>query len=181
LPHDLIEAFKATLEEVTRADLLLHVVDVSSPLAEMQFRSVLEVLDALGSKDKPTLTVLNKIDLLKPSEGAHESLKVRWPEAVAVSALQGTGFEELSRRVVGYFAEGWVRIELKLSFAAARLKHRLYEEGKVLSQKSEEGHEVLVANVPWPLVGILEKELDRMGDQDTELLISQAQEPGLCA
>ena len=97
LPHQLVEAFKATLEETVNADLILHVADASVPEEELEemMRAVDEVLDEIGAGDKPSLLVLNKVDELDDDE------RRRWPprhrDAVLVSALTGEGIEELRR------------------------------------------------------------------------------------
>ena len=94
LPHQLVESFKATLEEVVEADLLLHVVDVSSELAADQIASVNEVLEEIAAYDKPTLMVFNKTDQLFECDGKPHWLK-EFPHAVSVSAKTGKGLEEL--------------------------------------------------------------------------------------
>ena len=94
LPHQLVESFKATLEEVVEADLLLHVVDVSSESAADQIASVNEVLKEIDADDKPTLMVFNKIDQLLECNGKPHWLK-EFPHAVSVSAKTGEGLEEL--------------------------------------------------------------------------------------
>ncbi len=94
LPHHLIEAFKATLEEAEDARLLLHVLDASHPLAEEQAEAVQEVLQMLHLQDKPLLTVLNKIDQLT-DQGRLASLERQLPHVVAVSALRGQGLDRL--------------------------------------------------------------------------------------
>src|SRR5882724_2447696 len=100
LPHGLVEAFKATLEEVVRADLLLHVVDVSHPQAVEQIEAVNTVLDEIGASGKPTLMVFNKIDKLN---GSGNIFLQQHPGAVCVSAKTGDGLpallEELSNQV----------------------------------------------------------------------------------
>src|SRR5881398_2804262 len=88
LPHTLIESFKATLEEVTEADLLLHVVDISHPHAVDQINSVNAVLDEIGARGKPTLMVFNKIDNL-PNRELAEAYTKRFPGSVAISARTG--------------------------------------------------------------------------------------------
>jgi len=93
LPHDLIEAFKATLEEVTAADLILHVVDASHPKAIEQSRAARKVLEEIGVQDKPVITVLNKIDKVAPEVVGQ--LKRHFKESVAISALKREGFSEL--------------------------------------------------------------------------------------
>lgn len=98
LPHHLIEAFKATLEEVVEADLILHLVDVSHPKAREQSDAANHVLDEIGATGKPTITVLNKID--KVSEAiVVENTKARYPDAVAISALKKEGFDILISRI----------------------------------------------------------------------------------
>ena len=95
LPHGLVEAFKATREEVVEADLLLHVVDVSHPLAEEQVQSVDAVLKEIGAEGKPTLMVLNKIDRLNGTLDVLPRFMERYPHAVAVSAVDGHGLSTL--------------------------------------------------------------------------------------
>src|SRR5690242_9307118 len=94
LPHRLVEAFKATLEEVVEADLLLHVVDVSHPQAEDQINAVNSVLEEIGAHGKATLMVLNKVDLLTHVE-LLDRYRQRYPGAVAVSATTGQGLPAL--------------------------------------------------------------------------------------
>jgi len=94
LPHRLVESFKATLEEVVEADLLLHVVDIAHPQAEEQILSVNTVLEEIHAGDKPVLMVLNKIDRVTEREVVQRWL-ARFPKAVAVSAKTGEGFPEL--------------------------------------------------------------------------------------
>ena len=94
LPHGLVEAFKATLEEVTKADLILHLVDVSHPKAIDQSRATYKVLDQIGASDKPIITVLNKIDKVTDPEVV-KKLKAYFTKSVAISALKKEGFAEL--------------------------------------------------------------------------------------
>lgn len=98
LPHHLIEAFKATLEEVTEADLLLHIVDASHPKAVEQSDAVYKVLEEIKAKDKTIVTVLNKIDKV-PEPNVIERLKGHFMDAIAISALKKEGFDELIKRV----------------------------------------------------------------------------------
>jgi len=97
LPTDLVAAFRATLEEVTEADLIVQVLDLSSPAVEEQAATVEEVLADLSAGDKPRVVALNKVDLLGPASRrrAIAALTERYPGAVAISALQQTGFDEL--------------------------------------------------------------------------------------
>jgi GTPase len=97
LPTDLVAAFRATLEEVTEADLIVQVLDVSSPTVLDQAATVEKVLGDLGAADKPRVVVLNKVDLLGPSarRRAIGDVSSRYPDAVAISATKRTGFKEL--------------------------------------------------------------------------------------
>ena len=94
LPHHLIEAFKATLEETQDAEVLLHVLDASHPLALEQAEAVQEVLKLLALRDKPIITVLNKRDQVRDPLGL-SALTPHLPNPVAISALRGEGLEEL--------------------------------------------------------------------------------------
>ena len=97
LPTDLVAAFRATLEEVTEADIIVQVLDASSPAADEQAETVEEVLADLGAADKPRVVALNKVDLLGPSarRRAVGALSARYPGAVAISAMTRTGFPDL--------------------------------------------------------------------------------------
>jgi GTP-binding protein HflX len=117
LPTQLVAAFRATLEELTEATLLLHVVDITHPDAVQQAETVETTLAELELSEKPLLTVLNKADLVVDSDGgsleegleeeALRSLLEPWgPQALVVSAAEGWGLEELRRRVEGALAEG---------------------------------------------------------------------------
>ncbi|MDR1939733.1 MAG: GTPase HflX [Clostridiales bacterium] len=97
LPHELIDAFRSTLEEVKYADLLLHVVDLSSADMPRQYDAVLSVLDSLGAGEKPIITVYNKADLI--CAGADEPQKPRLTDAASISAKTGEGIEPLKRLI----------------------------------------------------------------------------------
>jgi GTP-binding protein HflX len=99
LPHQLVDAFRSTLEEVTRGDLALHVVDASAPDAMGQVTTVHGVLREIGAGDVPELVVINKIDIAPPEWVA--ALQRAYPGAVAVSALTGEGVDELRAAIVG--------------------------------------------------------------------------------
>jgi len=94
-----VEAFKATLEEVVEAGLILHVVDVSHPKAKEQSDAVYKVLEEIGVKDKPIITVLNKIDNIKDA-GIVERAKIQFNTQAAVSALKREGFGTLINSVM---------------------------------------------------------------------------------
>lgn len=98
LPHNLIEAFKATLEEVVEADLLLHLVDATHPKVREQADAVYKVLDQIGARDKTLITIINKIDKAQP--GVVEKLKAIFPGSIAISALKREGFDDLIEKIV---------------------------------------------------------------------------------
>jgi GTPase len=148
LPHQLVEAFKATLEETVLADLILHVVDASASegrrLADMQ--AVDEVLEEIGAGGKPRLLVLNKADLLG-EEQRHE-VEIDHPEAVLVSALEGEGLEALRERIEEAFAETLTEVELLIPYSEGGRLHELHEVAGDL-ERTERADGVLVhAKVP---------------------------------
>jgi GTP-binding protein HflX len=97
LPADLVAAFRATLEEIEESDLIVHVVDAAHPAHRAQMRAVVRQLEELGYGDIPRLLVLNKSDVL--GEDAAAELLAEHEHAVAISALRGTGVDELLRRI----------------------------------------------------------------------------------
>jgi GTP-binding protein HflX len=125
LPHGLVEAFAATLEETIRADLVLHVVDASAPEAERDemLRAVDEVLEEIGAGDRRRLLVLNKADAVSD----REAVRFRHPEAVLVSALTGEGLDELRERVAADFERTLVDVDLLVPFAAGGTLSELHE------------------------------------------------------
>jgi GTP-binding protein HflX len=113
LPHQLVDAFRSTLEEVTRADLALHVVDASTPDALGQITTVHEVLREIGAGQVPELLVLNKTDIASPENVA--ALRRAYPDALQVSALTGAGISELRDALAGRLKELTVRTETTAS------------------------------------------------------------------
>jgi GTP-binding protein HflX len=134
LPHRLVEAFKATLEEVVRADLLLHVVDASHPQASEQIRAVNEVLDEIGAGTKPTLMVFNKTDrVVEP--GVLPRFLEQYPHAVTVSARSGDGFPALLAELGSRLRPVRDFVELELPHDAAGLIAKAHELGQVISRR----------------------------------------------
>ncbi len=129
LPTTLIAAFRATLEEITEADLLLHVVDVTHPNAHAQSKAVFQTLEEIEADHIPVLSALNKIDLLEDSDGARKALE-DFPKAVAISALTGEGIKDLLKAVNKLLFEDYVPISLWLP----------YREGGLISMFHEQGH-----------------------------------------
>jgi len=133
LPHGLVEAFKATLEEVVQADLLLHVVDVSHPQAEEQIAAVNAVLAEIGAGGKPTLMVFNKMDL-PHDQGALNRLQERHPHAVAISAVTGEGVASLLAEVGTQLRPKREFLELRVPHEQSAVIARLHQVGQVISR-----------------------------------------------
>lgn len=155
LPHRLVEAFKATLEEATLADFLIHVLDASSPEVDRLHDTTLEVLEELEALDKPIITVLNKIDrVTDPFELI--ALEKKFPDALHASAVTKLGMEELLRRCSQVLADRVHRQEYRIPQNRADLVSLLHREAKVLATDYE-GDDILVsAVVPAAIAGRLE-------------------------
>jgi GTP-binding protein HflX len=137
LPHQLIEAFRATLEEVTRADVLIEVVDASDAHAPEHRSTVQQVLAELGAGDKPRLVVYNKVDLV---EAAARNAAMAAPiigGAVYVSATTGFGIEALRTQLSSELASLWVDVDAALPYTAGELLARVRERGTVDLQYRE--------------------------------------------
>jgi GTP-binding protein HflX len=172
LPHQLVEAFQATLEEVTRADVLLEVVDLSDVHAPEHRRTVQTVLDELGAGHKPRVVVLNKADLVVDADVADANIgsfgKAGRPVpggvlgrddryAVKVSALSGKGLNELKQAMSTVLAELWVEMDVGLPYSAGDLLARVRERGTVeIEYRDEDVH--IQGRVPPSLAGDLERE-----------------------
>ena len=115
LPHTLVTAFWATLEEVQEADLLLHVVDCSNENYEQQIEAVIEVLKELKAEDKPTLFVFNKADRIASPHLREQMMHDR--EAICISAATGENLDELQHRIEGFFQESQVSLTLLVPFS----------------------------------------------------------------
>ena len=137
LPHQLVAAFKATLEEVAAADFLLHVVDVSHPEAEAQIAAVNIVLNELDATDIPTFMVLNKIDRLKTEEDLH-ILQCQYPDAFPISAQHGDGIEALMEALANRFADLGTNLDLSIPYTEGKTLDLLYKYGTVLNTEYTE-------------------------------------------
>ncbi len=140
LPHQLVDAFAATLEETRRADLLAHVLDASAPeeQAEVMQQSVEQTLEEIGAGERPRLLVLNKIDLL--DDDARDELRLRHPDAVLVSGVTGEGLEELGERIEQELAHTLRRVELLVPYADGGSLAELHElAGEVTREDTPEG------------------------------------------
>jgi len=154
LPHQLVDAFGATLEETRLADLVLHVVDASAPEDELleMLRAVDGVLDEIGAHDTPRLLVLNKADAL--DDERRRELRLRHPDGFLVSALTGEGLDELAARIERAFRATLRSVDLLLPFAEGGRLAELHEvAGDLDRTDTAEGVRVR-ARVP---VGVAER------------------------
>jgi GTP-binding protein HflX len=134
LPHNLVEAFKATLEEVIQADLLVHVVDISHPGADEQILAVDQVLGELGAGEKPTLMVFNKVDRLTES-GVTARYRERFPGCVVISAKSGEGLDGLMEEIGVRLQPVREFLELAVPYGDSAVMARLHEVGQVVESK----------------------------------------------
>jgi GTP-binding protein HflX len=148
LPHQLVEAFKATLEETVLADLILHVVDASAPEERrlIDMRAVDEVLEEIGAGEKPRLLVLNKADLL--DEDARREVTIAHRDAVLISAVDGEGLDDLRLRVEAAFEETLTEVELLVPYAQGARLHELHEVAGDLERTEREDGVLVHAKVP---------------------------------
>ena len=131
LPHQLIEAFKATLEEVVEADLLIHVIDVHDPLLYAHASGVFEVLKELGVESKPLISALNKIDLLDDLASLG-SLSKEFPNSIPISAKLSQNIERLRLKIEEKFQERMFSCELLVPLTRMDMINVFYNEGRVV-------------------------------------------------
>lgn len=151
LPTMLVVAFHATLEEIAEADLLLHVVDISHPNALGQFQAVQETLEEIGAGHIPMITALNKADRLKNPENAREILQ-GFPQSVAVSALKGTGINDLLQLVQEELYEAYTPVHVRLPYKEGALISLFHELGQVERVEHERGGMVMQGRIPGRLL-----------------------------
>ena len=120
LPHNLVASFKSTLEEARHADLLLHVVDASSPAAEEQIKTVDDVLSEIGVDSSNAILVLNKVDAIN-DRSLIDVLRARYPGAISVSAAERTGLDRLARYVAERLGDGYLEAHVETNVANGRL------------------------------------------------------------
>ena len=148
LPHQLVEAFKATLEETTLADLVVQVLDAAAGAERrvVEMKAVDEVLAEIGAGEKPRVLVLNKADLLD-AEGRHD-VGIEHPDAVLVSALTGEGLDALRRQIGEAFEETLAYVELLVPYAQGGRLHELYEVVGELERRERDDGVLVRARVP---------------------------------
>ena len=152
LPHDLVESFKATLEEVIEADLLIHVIDASHPAVDKQIDAVVRVLQDLGVGDKPVLNVLNKIELPE-ADLQRARIEKRLAPCVSVSALKGIGLESLANALADLLRHRGRRVTLRIPMKEGRLISALRTGASIFSEEYGDDDVLMDASVPERLFG----------------------------
>ncbi|GAB3999994.1 hypothetical protein GCM10029992_30510 [Glycomyces albus] len=153
LPHQLVEAFRSTLEEVAESDLIVHVVDGSDPDPVGQADAVREVLAEVGAEDIPELLVVNKLDAVEPDRLLQ--LRSDWPDAVFVSARGGEGIDKLRDAIERALPRPDVTLRVCVPYVRGDLVSRIRERGEVLSTEHRSEGTVMSARVDEALAGEL--------------------------
>ena len=159
LPHHLVASFRATLEETREADLLLHVIDASSPTWEEQRIVVEQVLDELGVGGRPKLLVFNKIDLLSHDDllALQERMRALVPSSIFVSTVADGGIEPLRRALSSAIRVRRPLTYIRISPSDGKLLAEIHREGEVLGQRMEGDRLVIEARVDEALIGRLQR------------------------
>lgn len=147
LPTALVAAFRATLEEIAEADLIVHVVDLTHQNVEEQVATVLQVLDELGAADQPLVTALNKIDRL-PEPAMARAATAEFTHSVAVSALTGEGLPELLAGIEHVLDQELVQVTVRLPYQRGDLLGLMHQRGVILDEVHEETGTRVVAKIP---------------------------------
>ena len=155
LPTTLVESFKSTLAEVSGADLILKVVDVTDDHREQEMHAVDEVLGQIGAETVPTLVVFNKCDELAPDEV--EVLRRRYPQALAVSALTGLGMDDLIEAIARSASAQDTTMQILLPYSEGLLAKSCHEQGRVVSEEYVPQGTAMTVVVPPALSGKLER------------------------
>lgn len=156
LPHLLVAAFKSTLEEALQADILLHLVDVSHPMAEEQAATTYEVLQELNAENKPIITVLNKIDACEDRNMVNR-MRLLYPKSVQISALNKTGFEDLQEQMIQELNRRRTIVDLRIPQSEYHRVSEVMRLGNILNQAYEENDVIMRVDIPQSLAGKLKK------------------------
>jgi len=151
LPTTLVAAFRATLEEIGEADLLLHMVDIMHPNAQAQAKAVLQMLSEIDADHIPVITALNKIDQLGDPERARSTV-AGFPNSVAISALHGNGIPDLLRKVDGNLYETYTSIRVRLPYQEGGLISLFHDQGQVELVEHEQNGVIIQGRLPGRLL-----------------------------
>lgn len=156
LPHLVVAAFKSTLEEAFQSDILLHLVDISHPMAEEQAETTFEVLKELNASSTPIITVLNKIDLCNDPEKVKRMVE-KYPQSVQISALNHTGFTELQTMMIESLSNQRQQLHLRIPQSEYALVTEVTRQGHVIRQDYEDNDVLLDVELPKNLAQKMKK------------------------
>jgi GTPase len=151
LPTQLIAAFRATLEEINEADLLIHLVDITHPNAMEQWQAVQETLKDIGADNIPVVTALNKIDRLPDPQAARETLD-DFADSVAISAISGEGIPDLVTAIENQLFETYIPVIVRLPYSEGQLISMFHEQGQILRIEHERGGVFINGQIPIRLL-----------------------------
>lgn len=154
LPHPLIAAFKATFEEAKESDILLHVIDLSSPHVEAHITAVNRALEEIGMPRKTIIHVLNKIDSV-PHEQMIRAWVKKFDHGVAISALTGEGVGALLNMIEGFVSSSMQRVTLNIPFDDGRTIGRILRNGHVITKTYSDTGMIIEAEVNKTMLGSL--------------------------
>lgn len=154
LPHQLVAAFRATLEEVVEAEILLHIVDASHPQMEEQIASVYLVLEELNAINKPVITVFNKIDKVDNPQIIEHKAK-DFPNSVLLSALYGYGLSTLLGEIEDLTSALLVSVKLAIPYGEEELLAQCYTKGRVIKKEFQDDKTIIYANITRDLANKL--------------------------
>ena len=167
LPTQLIAAFRATLEEINEADLLLHIVDITHPSAQSQWQSVQDTLSILKADHIPTITVLNKIDKLPDPDSAQEISKV-YIDAIAISAKTGIGVDDLLNLIEKELFFSYVPVIVNLPYQQGRLISIFHEQGKIENITHKKGGVTIEGKIPNRYISVFEHYFSEFSETNDE-------------
>lgn len=147
IPHTVVAAFKSTLEEAVYTDILLHLIDMSHPLAESQAEESMLVLKELGAENHPMITILNKVDQC-PNPILLTKFRVKYPKTVAISALNGTGVDELLELMMKEISLLRKVVKARIPQSHYALVSELMREGRVIECEYEENDILIKVEIP---------------------------------
>ncbi len=176
LPHRLVEAFKATLEEAAQADFLIHLLDAGAPEVAEFFCTTMKVLEELGAAERPMLVVFNKVDLVE-DPGVLHGLRTHYPDALFISVHTGEGLPALLDRMAGLAAPGAVTRVLRLPPSESALLARLHRTGSVHHVEYDGEDAIVTVSLSERMAGDLARFLRLQPGNETD----SRQEPTLLA
>jgi len=151
LPTELVAAFRATLEEISEADVLLHVVDITHANASAQAKSVQETLVEIGAGDIPVITAFNKVDLLKDPSTAMDTLD-SFPNTYPISAVTGLGLDELLGAIENALYETYIEVDVRIPYEEGQLISLFHEKGQVREVVHAEQGARMIGSIPRRLL-----------------------------